>query len=222
MNSVIKQMFTVLILVGSLSGMVLAGSYSLTKPFIEQHKLEELKESIFVVLPDAKSYEDISANGIKLYKGLSESNEPAGYAFVAEGTGFQGVIRMIVGIAPDLETVLGMQVLEQVETPGLGAKITEDSFEQQFSGLQPAWEDALIVASQAQKDAEAGTEEAPAEQTTFEFLSYVKIVEPDDPNEIQAITGATISSAAVIRIINQHLDDVWEMVQEQHEKEGAQ
>ena len=207
MNSVIKQMFTVLILVGSLSGMVLAGSYRLTKPLIEKHKLEELKQSIFVVLPDAKSYEDISADGMKIYKGLTENNDLAGYAFVAEGTGFQGVIRMIAGIAPDMQTMLGMQVLEQVETPGLGAKITEDRFEQQFSGLQPNWSGAMAVVSQGA--------DTSSEAVIPVFITYVKILIPDDPNEIQAITGATISSAAVVRIINQHLHTLEEVVEEQ-------
>jgi len=215
MNSVIKQMFIVLILVGSLSGMVLAGSYRLTKPLIEKHKLEELQQSIFVVLPDAKSYEDMHVAGIKLYKGITASNEVAGYAFVAEGTGFQGMIKMIVGIAPDLHTMSGMQVLEQVETPGLGAKITDESFEQQFSGLQPDWADVTTaeVQKQSKASSEAGT--APTKQALPEFLTYVKIVTPDDPNEIQAITGATISSAAVVRIINQYLSTVWDAVEKQ-------
>ncbi len=204
MNSVVKQMFVVLVAIGSLSGLVLAGSYKLTRPLIEQHKREELQQSIFVVLPDAKSYEDISTADIQIYKGFTEKNEPAGYAFVAEGPGFQGPIRMIAGIAPDMHTLLGMQVLEQVETPGLGAKIAETNFEQQFNGLSPAWPDAISAAT------EAGTSQAiPA------CITYVKNLPPDDPNEIQAITGATISSVAVVNIVNQHLYKLWDAVEKQ-------
>jgi electron transport complex protein RnfG len=195
--NVVKQMFAVLTVVGVMSSLVLAASYKFTKPRIEQHKLEELRRSIFVVVPEAKTYEEIGTAEFKVFKGLNEQSELAGYAFIAQGSGFQGTIRMIVGIAPDLKTLFGMRVLEQVETPGLGAKIAEDTakkdFFEQFAGLQPDWtvDDAMT--------------ESQAAQMIADFLAYVKNLTPDDPNEIQAITGATISSAAVVKIVNQSL-----------------
>ncbi len=197
MNSVVKQMFTVLIVVGGVSGLVLAGTEKLTQPLIEKNKREELERSIFVVLPQAKTFEDISTTELQLYKGLNEQNEPAGYAFIAEGPGFQGIIRMIVGIDFDLNPLFGMRVLEQLETPGLGAKIAEDTdkkdFFEQFAELQPDW---------AADDASQGSQPT---QISADFITYVKNLTPDDPNEIQAITGATISSEAVVKIINQSL-----------------
>ena len=214
MNSVVKQMFAVLILVGALSGLVLAGSYQLTKPLIEKHKLEELKQSIFVVLPEAKSYEKIESDLIQAYKGLKEDQSSAGFAFVAKGPGFQGNIGMMVGVDAKMQRVLGMQVLEQSETPGLGAKIAEESFEAQFVSLEPKWADTISAASSEQADAESADVGQPALTVAEipEFIGYVKNVAPDEPHEIQAITGATISSVAVVSIINQHLYTLWEVV----------
>jgi electron transport complex protein RnfG len=66
-----------------------------------------------------------------------------------------------------------MIVLEQLETPGLGAEIDGEKFVSQFRGL-----------------------------ATRPPISYVKGKAPEKDNEVQAITGATISSKAVVDIIN--------------------
>lgn len=198
MNSVVKQMFTVLMVVGAVSGMVLAGTEKLTQPLIEKHKQEALKQSIFEVIPNTETYEEVALGDFRVFKGLGENKNVTGYAFLAEGPGFQGTIRMIVGIGPDLKTLLGMKVLEQLETPGLGAKIAADTprkdFSEQFQSLHPDW---------------TADDNIPDEQgvaNDADFVTYVKNQTPDDPNEVQAITGATISSAAVVEIINTHLD----------------
>ncbi|PID57406.1 hypothetical protein CSB45_07745 [candidate division KSB3 bacterium] len=209
MNSVVKQMFVVLILVGSLAGLVLAGSYKITKPMIAQHKLEELEQSIFEVLPDAKRYEQIDSDAIRVYKGLRDTHNIAGYAFVATGPGFQGPIEMMVGIDASLQKLLGMRVLAQSETPGLGAKIMYESFQGQFVNLTPNWLDTMRGGSAPD---DAGKRKSAQATENPEYIGYVKNVTPDKPNDIQAITGATISSAAVVTIINQHLSTLQEVV----------
>jgi electron transport complex protein RnfG len=93
--------------------------------------------------------------------------------------GFQDVVQLIFGYDPQTATLLGMKVLESKETPGLGDKIFKDqSFvDQFFAGPRPP-----LVAVKA--GAGKGR-----------------------PNEIDAITGATISSKAVIDIINHALQE---------------
>ena len=54
MNNVTK-MFVNLVLVGSVSGALLAGAYHYASPLIESNREKELKEAIFVVLPEARS-----------------------------------------------------------------------------------------------------------------------------------------------------------------------
>lgn len=205
--SVVKQMFAVLVSVGMLSSLVLAGTYRLTQPRIEENIRNELQEAIFIVLPEAKECErseageckNIGTDALKVYKGLNDKQEPIGYAFAAEGPGFQGPIRMMVGIETDLDTLLGMKVLGQTETPGLGAKIAQETpkedFYEQFAQLPLA----------------DITPETPATEAP-DFVICLKTDDPTLQNDVQAITGATISSNAVASIINQHLMKLREIV----------
>jgi Na+-transporting NADH:ubiquinone oxidoreductase subunit C len=57
-----------------------------------------------------------------------------GYVIVGRGAGLWGRIVALVGFAPDRTTVTGLAFLEQSETPGLGARIDERWFKQQFRG----------------------------------------------------------------------------------------
>lgn len=60
----------------------------------------------------------------------------AGYALPISGKGFWAPIKGIVGIAPDKQTITGIAFYQQSETPGLGARITEPFFRDQFQGKQ--------------------------------------------------------------------------------------
>lgn len=203
--SVVKQMFAVLMGVGILSSLVLAASYSITEPLKLENARKELQDAIFVVLPSAKECErndegackNIGTDEFQVYQGLDGEGKDVGYAFVAEGPGFQGNIRMIVGIEEDLDTLLGMRVLEQVETPGLGAKIAQETPKKDFFEL---FTDVPVP------------EEV---DETVEPPKYLVCLKTDDDtmkNDIQAITGATISSKAVVDIINHSLDQLHQVV----------
>ena len=50
---------------------------------------------------------------------------------MVSGVGYGGTIDLMVGLNPE-GTITGVQVLRHTETPGLGAKITEEKFLQQF------------------------------------------------------------------------------------------
>lgn len=173
------KMIVVLSIMGLLSGGALASVYKATYERIKQNQLEELKKAIFIVLSDAKNYKKIEKDGVVVYKGLDKDERPAGLAFKAKGMGFQGEIGMMVGMDNSLEKLKGLFVLDQLETPGLGAKITTKNFQDQFKGLAVNPE-----------------------------IIYVKNKKPSKPNEIQAITAATISSKAVVNILNKDIKKV--------------
>ena len=165
-------------------GAALAGFFQLVYPRIEANRIAEEKRAIFSVLTKARDYEIIEKEitgkkgpeVLRIFKGKDGVGTTVGYAFVAKGPGFQGIVSMMVGLNIDMATLSGMKVLDQVETPGLGNKIVEDKFQNQFKGL-----------------------------AIKPKITYIKNKKPEDPNQIQAITGATISSAAVADIINKRI-----------------
>lgn len=113
----------------------------------------------------------------RIYVGFAEDGSPVGVAAAAGEPGFQDVIRLIFGYDPAGSAVLGMKVLESKETPGLGDKIEKDSsFVAEFRGVQ-----APLVGVKAGKA--TGGE-----------------------NEVDMITGATISSQAIVNIINNRVE----------------
>ncbi len=182
MNRRLKMIF-ILTLFASISGGVLSLVYLFSSPIIEANMLEEQNRSIFLVVPDAKSYEERVKDGITYFECKDTSGSTVGIALPAKGNGYQGVIKLMVGLAPDLERITGLQVLEQVETPGLGGRIIESGFQDQFKGI-----------------------------STEPAVGYVKNQKPEKDTDIQAITGATISSRSIVAIINKSIQELKQII----------
>lgn len=168
MKNSFARLIIVLTIISIGSGLVLALTYNSTIPVIKAIAAREQKEAILETLPGASKYEEISGAEFPMYKGLDDAGNVVGFAYVAEGGGFQGVIRIMVGVNPDEEVLTSIKVLSHSETPGLGARITEAWFQDQFKG-------------KSVKD---------------NFVAK---------EDVEAITGATISSDAVSTIIKQSL-----------------
>jgi electron transport complex protein RnfG len=169
-------MLLIMTLFACISGGVLSLVYLFSAPLIEANMLEEEKRSIYNVVPGVDSYEEKRSGGMKYFECRDASGNVVGYALPAQGNGYQGVIKLMVGLTTDLSEITGISVLEQAETPGLGGRIRETVFQEQFRGIQ--------------------TEPA---------VGYVKNQAPDRDTDIQAVTGATISSRSVVTIINRNI-----------------
>ncbi len=102
-----------------------------------------------------------------------------GWAFVCEGSGFADKIRLVVAVDANFEKLKGYGVLSSNETPGFGDKIKNDFFRSQFQG-------------------------APAVQLILSKIGDDKKID----NEIVAITGATVSSEAVVEILNNYIRQI--------------
>lgn len=176
MKTVIKMLIT-LTIIGVVSGALLSEVSNWAAPKIEIHRKAATEQAIYLVQPNAKDYQKVETVDFELYKVFDDGKNLIGYALPFEGNGFQGKIRLMVGVKDDLNELAGLEILEQVETPGLGTKVTEEPFTKQFNELK-------------------------AEPK----VAWVKGTPPSKPNEIQAITGATISSRSVVEIINQGLE----------------
>jgi len=172
-------MVLVLSVVGVVSGGALVGIYRYAQPRIEVNRERALRVAIFEVLPGAETHETIVKEGKTIYKGFDSSGRLIGYAFTGNGPGYQGTIEVMIGVDPELQKTKGIEILESVETPGLGAKITERLFRDKFRGL-----------------------------VIRPLIELIKGKSPEKPNQIQAITGATISSQAVIDILNKTIKEI--------------
>lgn len=177
-----------LAIAGMISGFALAGAYQITKPRIEANKARALREAVFQVVPGSSVMQKLVVRDGELVVlgGDERTDEPVvygayddagmfvGYALENDGAGFQDQIELLYGYDPVKKRVVGMRVLASRETPGLGDKIFKDKgFVANFDEL--AVEPAIAVVKDG-RDAE---------------------------NEVDAITGATISSKAVVKIINE-------------------
>ena len=176
------KMIVVLTIIATLSGSVLSMWDGVTAPLIEANRLKVLKQAISTVLPAYDHYDELMVReDITLYVGKDSAGKTVGIAFKAKGNGFSPDLTMMVGINPDFSELTGIEILEQTETPGLGNKIEDGWFKDQFKG-------------QIMDD---------------QVTAVIKNVKPSDPTRgIQAISGATISSKAVVNIIRTQLTTV--------------
>jgi len=184
------RMILTLGLAGMISGFALVGIYLFTAPIIEANKAEALRQAIFLVVPGSKSYQTLelqdsglvalnpeeeknNKGGERIYAAFDASGKLLGFAIPGAEPGFQDLIQGIFGYRPDERVIVGFEVLDTKETPGLGDKIIKD---QHFrSSLTTLKVDPEIVAVK------------PGEKTAA--------------NQVETITGATISSKTVIKML---------------------
>ncbi len=182
------HMVATLAVVGLMAGASLSLVSGWAQPLIEANETRVKLAGVMEVVPGGASSKLLAevagapgtgAGDVEAFQVLDAQGQVLGWAVIGEGTGFSDKIRLMVGVAPDFSRTLGIKVLKDAETPGLGTKIREGGFPDQFFGR-------------------AGT----APSLTDGALTVVKSP-PGAPNEVQAITGATISSKAVVKIVNE-------------------
>lgn len=122
------------------------------------------------------------------YVGVNGTGDAVGYVFETEDKGYGGEVRVMTGISVE-GSVTGVIVLSHSETPGLGANAEKESFRAQFQ--QPV-------------------------SNLSNGISVVKFQAPGE-GEIEALTGATITSRAVTGAVNQAI----EAYQEHYASEGG-
>ena len=188
------HLLSTLAVAGALAGLLLVLVFQATDPAIQAHRARVLAESIDEVLGGPDRYETLflvegglttdpvgvdTAGLERVYRGYDAQDHPLGFAIVGGEPGFQDVIGLIFGYEPSSGYVTGMKVLESKETPGLGDKIEKDSvFVGRFLGVPTP----LIGIKRGRSSGAEG--------------------------EVEMITGATISSRAVIDIINHRLEEL--------------
>ena len=193
----IWHMYRAMVGVGVFCGLLIVSVFQVTLPRIERNKAEALQEAIFHVLPNASTsstYYFDEADGFKLlegddvgeqlvYAGYNDAEQLVGLAVEAQGMGYQDVIALIYGYSFTEEAIIGIQVLESKETPGLGDKIeTDPAFLENFNSL-----DVSVRGDGS---------------TLANAIVPVKHGAKTKPWEVDSITGATISSVAIADLLD--------------------
>ena len=202
------RLILTLAVAGFASGLVLVTVYVRTAPLILENQKAALEAAIYKVVPGSSSRKAFEVENDELvpYEGdglpmenavfgaYSDDGVLLGYGIPSEGPGFQDTIKLIYGYNPETKKIIGMEVLESKETPGLGDKIIKDQdFVDNFKSLSIEPEVVAV---------KTGTREA--------------------ANEVDSISGATISSKAVVQIINAGNEKFLPLIASAHESEEQQ
>jgi len=147
----ILELVVVLSIICIAAAFSLAKVYDITKePIALQKRLARL-QTVNAVLPAHDNEPDQNAvrvpldtpdgkkgtskaknNEVLVYKGM-QGGQLTGVAFEMTETGYGGEIGIMIGLDPD-GVIRGVEITSMSETPGLGAKVTEPAFKQQFQG----------------------------------------------------------------------------------------
>ena len=138
------NMFVALFVICVVAGGVLGVVYNATKDPIAAAETAKRTEAIKNVLPEFNELKETKVKSamedidIPFYLAYDADNNFIGAAVETfTNKGFSGNISLMVGILAD-GTINNISVLQHAETPGLGSKMTEPSFKDQFNEKNPA------------------------------------------------------------------------------------
>lgn len=183
MNVKLKNLLFILIL-GGIAASLLIAIQGYTRPKIKEYHERRLKSTILeaanIDYEEAglegsfdKNIREVKKDGLAYY--LSPDDL---YIFIFEGRGLWGMITGAITLNPDLETIESLKIISQEETPGLGGRISEQGFLNQFKKKKVSPELILTLRQKATRS-----------------------------NEVDAITGASMTSQALIDMINESVMD---------------
>lgn len=152
MNRSTLKLALILFAAASISAATLSIVYRVTKPKIIEFKTNKLQSDLREVLQGAVHFEVVIPD--TLWRGLNPDGEFVGIAFKVFPKGYGGAIETLVGLRADT-TVTGIIIASPAEglreTPGLGLKVRESWFRDQFKGKKP--EELLLKKDGGELDA---------------------------------------------------------------------
>lgn len=166
---------------------ILATLNQTTYANIKQQEDNQLRKSILYSLDvDFSSDEDIDAIFTENMKMVSNDNisyyeyqvqgQTRAYAFPVEGKALWGTVDAYAAVNKDVTELLGIDFIRHSETPGLGGRISEDWYKEQFRGIDISGNSPYFI------------------------------YKPQSGGNIDAITGATLTSVSIRDMINSSVD----------------
>lgn len=170
-----------LVLICGVTTALLAATNEITKEPIAQAEEQSQQESMKAVSPEnTVSYEEIDTGdaSVQCCAALDKDGNIIAYAISTSSKGYGGTIKVMTGINAADGSIIAVNVYDNSdETPGLGAKTSDEKFSGQFGGKTA---EGFAVSKDADK--------------------Y------PDKEAVDAVTGATISSRAVVSAVNHAIE----------------
>lgn len=193
------KIYGVVLGVGLLCALAIVLVYEVTKPIIRANRIAMRQRAILEVLPGAttsgaflldgatgelQSQPPASESEGLIFAGYADDGSLVGLAIETQGMGYADIIRVLYGYSFDKQAVIGTRVLESRETPGLGDQIEKnETFLANFEALDVSLDkDTTALANP---------------------IAFVKPGEKTNAWEIDGITGATISSRAMAKMLRE-------------------
>jgi len=189
-------------LVSAICGLIIVGAYQGTYDAVAANKRIATERAVFKVIPAAKSIAEYVAQpgggietrvgagetamvpgAVKFFAAYDAAGKLAGIAAEGGAKGYADTVRIMFGYSPDCQCVVGIGVVAMRETPGIGDKIlTDKEFLANFTALDVKLKGDLAALANEVKAVKHGAK--------------------TNPWQIDAIAGATITSRAVGKAIN--------------------
>ncbi len=157
----------VLVIICLITSTLLAVTNNATAPVIETNSKAAADASRREVLPEADSFTLMEGLTNEYVTEVYKADNGAGYVITAQAKGYGGQVPVMVAFNTD-GNIAAVKFLNNDETPGLGQKVKDAWFGEQFAGRQ----------------------------------SDVELVLTKNGGDVDAISGATISSKAAVTALN--------------------
>ena len=195
-----RAMILTLGLVAALCGLIIVGAYEGSLPAVQENRRIALERAVHKVLPGAARIvgyqalpggavqpaegKPLPAGGFAFQAAYGADGKLLGIAAEGAGKGYADTVRILFGYAPQCQCVIGFSVIGMRETPGIGDKILSDvAFQANFKALDARLNAELAGLANRIKTVKHGTK--------------------TQAWQIDAIAGATITSRAVGRAIDE-------------------
>lgn len=185
-------------LVATICGVLIVTAYEGTLDAVNANKKIALERAVFKVIPGAAKVDEYVATAagiqpaaaaapegaVKFYAAYDQAGALKGIAAEGAAKGYADTVRVMYAYDPARQAITGLGVVSMRETPGIGDKIyTDQAFLRNFEALDAKLAADLKGLANAIKVVKHGTKQ--------------------NAWEIDAIAGATVTSKAVGRGINE-------------------
>ena len=186
-------------LVAAVCGLIIVGAYQLTLDAVTANRRIALERSVFKVIPAANSLAEVlalpgggvapagagqaPAGAVRFFAAYDAQGRLAGIAAEGAAKGYADTVRILFGYQPGCQCITGIGVVSLSETPGIGDKIvTDKAFLANFTALDARLNAELSALAHEIRTVKHGTKASPW--------------------QVDAISGATITSRAVGKAVN--------------------